>query len=199
MVVANDKRRRPTVDWRGREGLSRAKSAGRIARHVVTLISVTRWGGRLAARLENVLESTGLDRVDGRRPDGIVLFSLQQGKERGVGMPPASAQAPSLRRPEPRECRPLRREEQRSTIFLSLRFFFVPFAVETIGVLGQTYAELVKELVGQLKAHAPQWTHSPQATNARRCGWPRTFRWPYPVVLCSPRHSQTGNRVVTYR
>ena len=51
----------------------------------------------------------------------------------------------------------MRGGEQGRTIFLFLKvFFFVPFAVETIGVLGPSllYAELAKELGGRLKARS---------------------------------------------
>ena len=54
----------------------------------------------------------------------------------------------------------MRREEQGSTIFLSLRaFFFLPFAVETIVVLSQAYAELVK---AEWVAEGAQWPHRRQ-------------------------------------
>ena len=67
----------------------------------------------------------------------------------------------------------MRRGEQGSTTFLSLRErFFVPFAVETIGVLGQAYTELVKELGGRLKARTGGTGDKRETVWLKGCGCP---------------------------
>ena len=66
------------VDRQDHHGLSCVRSAGRHARHS-NLNDVLR-RALCGAGLESVLEPAGLDRGDGRRPDGLTLFPYSRGK-----------------------------------------------------------------------------------------------------------------------
>ena len=66
------------VDRLGHHGLSCRYSAGRLPRHANLNDVVKR--GLAAAGIPSWLEPVGLDRGDGRRPDGITVFPYSQGK-----------------------------------------------------------------------------------------------------------------------
>ena len=142
------------VDRLGHHGLSCAKSAGRHARHT-NLNDVLR-RALSSAGLECVLEPTGLDRGDGRRPDGMTLFPYSRGKcliwdATCSDTFSATAIIDSALKPgSAARCA----EERKRVKYSSLceRYTFVPFAVETTGVLGPAAALLVKDLGKRLTA-----------------------------------------------
>ena len=65
------------VDQLGHHGLSCVKSAGRLPRHAQLNDVVRR--GLASAGIPSVLEPVGLDRGDGKRPDGLTLFPYSGG------------------------------------------------------------------------------------------------------------------------
>ena len=66
------------MDEKGHHGLSCRFSAGRHPRHAALNDIVKR--GLLRAGLPSVLEPPGLDRGDGKRPDGITVYPFREGK-----------------------------------------------------------------------------------------------------------------------
>ena len=66
------------VDSLGHHGLSCLKSAGRLPRHAHINDIIKR--SLAAAGIPSILEPAGLDRGNGKRPDGITVFPYQQGK-----------------------------------------------------------------------------------------------------------------------
>ena len=126
------------VDEFGLHPLSCRFSAGRFPRHAALNDVVKR--GLEAAGFPSQLEPVGLDRGDGKRPDGITLFPFKNGKallwdatctdtfSRGNLLRSATAPGSAA----------LAAEEAKSTKYASFepRFLFCPVAVETSGVLG---------------------------------------------------------------
>ena len=66
------------VDKYGHHGLSCKKSRGRFARHSALNEAIQRSLG--SAHITSVLEPVGLDRGDGKRPDGLTIFPWRYGK-----------------------------------------------------------------------------------------------------------------------
>ena len=118
-------------------------SAGRFPRHSALNDIIKRGLG--AAGFPSQLEPVGLDRGDGKRPDGITLFPFRSGKSLiwdatctctfssgnlissaiNPGSAAASAEASKVAK---------------------YRFIFTPFAVETSGVLGPLSLRFAKEI-----------------------------------------------------
>ena len=126
----------------GLHGLSCSKSAGRHSRHAhlndVVLRSLSRAG------FPAVLEPVGLDRGDGRRPDGLTVFPFREGKcltwdvtcvdtfADTVLVQSALAPGAAARQAE-------ERKRQRYAE-LSQRYIFEPIALETSGVYGPVWS-----------------------------------------------------------
>lgn len=110
------------------------------------------------AGLDSVLEPAGLDRGDGRRPDGMTLFPFSRGKSLvwdATCSDTFSATAVIQSALNPGSAARCAEERKRARYAaLSDRFIFVPFAVETTGVLGPAAVELVKELGRRLTARS---------------------------------------------
>ncbi|KAF0312081.1 hypothetical protein FJT64_001797 [Amphibalanus amphitrite] len=138
------------IDERGLHGLSCQLSAGRFPRHAELNSVIKR--GLAAAGLPSVLEPAGLDRGDGRRPDGITAFPYAEGKclvwdatcveldtfsASSVAASAARASAAATAA-EGRNCR---RYEA-----ISRRYLFRPVAVETSGALGSDSCSFLKDL-----------------------------------------------------
>ena len=66
------------MDKYGHHGLSCKKSRGRFARHCALNDAIQRSLG--SAKVTSVLEPAGLDRGDGKRPDGLTIFPWKLGK-----------------------------------------------------------------------------------------------------------------------
>ena len=66
------------MDKYGHHGLSCKKSRGRFARHCALNDAIQRSLG--SAKVPSVLEPAGLDRGDGKRPDGLTIFPWKLGK-----------------------------------------------------------------------------------------------------------------------
>ena len=137
-----------TVDTRGLHALSCQLSAGRLPRHAALNDTIKR--ALHSAGMPSMLEPPGLDRGDGRRPDGLTLFPFTEGRcliwdstcvdtyatyivNKSANQGGAAAQAA--------ENRKRRRYEE-----LGRRFKFQPIAVETCGSLGHSTLPFLKEL-----------------------------------------------------
>ncbi len=136
------------ADRLGHHNLSCNRDPGRLPRH--TALNDVVYRALASAGVAAILEPRGLDRGDGRRPDGITIYPFRQGKmlawdatcvntfssthliecAANAGAAASSAEA---------------RKRQRYAD-LGQRYDFVPLTVETTGVLGPAFNELIKDL-----------------------------------------------------
>lgn len=142
------------VDQLGHHGLSCIKSAGRLPRHSLLNDVVRR--SLASAGFPAILEPVGLDRGDGKRPDGLTVFPFQDGKcltwdatcadtfAETVVIESALEPGAAARLAEARK--------QKRYASLTDRYSFVPVAVETTGVLGPAAATLVQDLGRRISA-----------------------------------------------
>ena len=136
------------IDERGLHGLSCQLSAGRFPRHAELNSVIKR--GLAAAELPSVLEPAGLDRGDGRRPDGITTFPYAAGKclvwdATCVDTFSASSVAVSAARASAAATAAEGRKRRRYAD-ISRRYLFRPVAVETSGALGPDSHFFLKDL-----------------------------------------------------
>ncbi|KAF0300891.1 Ubiquitin carboxyl-terminal hydrolase 38 [Amphibalanus amphitrite] len=132
----------------GHHGLSCQKSAGRHSRHAHLNDVVRR--ALSGAGFPAILEPVGLDRGDGRRPDGITVFPFREGKcltwdatcvdtfADHIAVESALKPGAAARQAE-------ERKRQRYAD-LARRYSFVPVALETTGVYGPAAAAFVQDL-----------------------------------------------------
>ena len=137
-----------TVDPLGHHALSCQLSAGRLPRHAALNDIIKR--ALHSAGVPSVLEPAGLDRGDGRRPDGMSTFPYTRGRcliwdstcvdtyanhiiHKSATQAGVAAEAAEKRK--------LQRYAD-----LGRRFEFQPIAVETSGVLGQSTLPFLKKL-----------------------------------------------------
>ena len=154
ICVAHKCRCGSMVDEFGLHPLSCRLSAGRFPRHSALNDVVKR--GLEAAGFPSQLEPVGLDRGDGKRPDGITMFPFKSGKALiwdatctdsfSPGNIISSAVDPGS---AARAAEELKVNKYDS---LSDRFLFVPVAIETSGVLGPLSLNFLKDL-GHLAAN----------------------------------------------
>ena len=143
-----------SVDRLGHHGLSCKKSAGRFPRHAALNDVIKR--ALSSAGVPSILEPVGLDRGDGRRPDGMTTFPFSCGRSltwdatcvdtfatthvvRCALEPGAAAAAAESRKRE-------RYAE------ISERYLFTPVAVETTGVVGVEGSKLLRDIGGRISA-----------------------------------------------
>lgn len=136
------------MNARGLHALSCQLSAGRLPRHAALNDVIKR--ALLSAGMPSVLEPPGLDRGDGRRPDGMTTFPFVEGKcllwdatcadtyatsviSKSAAHAGAAATAAEGRK-------------RRRYAELGRRYRFQPVAVETCGVFGQSTLSFLKEL-----------------------------------------------------
>ena len=142
------------VDRLGHHGLSCRYSAGRLPRHANLNDVVKR--GLAAAGIPSWLEPVGLDRGDGRRPDGITVFPYSQGKclcwdatcvdsLSATAVVESAIESGSAAHSAERR----KREKYRN---LSERYIFEPLAVETMGVIGPSSRKFLAELGRRIAA-----------------------------------------------
>ena len=136
------------VDRLGHHGLSCRKSGGRFPRHANLNDVVKR--ALASAGVPSVLEPQGLDRGDGRRPDGLTLFPYKQEKSLTwdatcVDTFADSAVVNSSLEPGSAAMAAEDRKRQRYAA-IALRYIFIPVAVETTGVLGPAAAAFLTDL-----------------------------------------------------
>jgi hypothetical protein len=136
------------MDARGLHGLSCKYSAGRHPRHAALNDVVRR--ALQSAGVPSMLEPVGIDRGDGKRPDGITVFPFSRGRclcwdatcvdtyaESHLNSSAVSAGSAA------RGAEVFKRRKYAS---LADRFKFEPVAVETAGTFGSTTGALVSEI-----------------------------------------------------
>ena len=137
-----------TVDTLGLHALSCQLSAGRLPRHAALNDIIKR--SLHSAGMPSILEPAGLDRGDGRRPDGLTTFPFAEGRcliwdstcvdtYAGYIIHKSAAQAGAA-------AQGAENRKQRRYAELGRRFKFQPIAVETSGPLGQSTLPFLKEL-----------------------------------------------------
>ena len=137
-----------TVDEFGLHPLSCRLSAGRFPRHAALNDAVRR--ALDSAGFPSTLEPSGLDRGDGKRPDGITLFPFTKGKcliwdatctdtFSTTNLVPSSIAPGSAA---------TNAEDKKIAKYAPLcdRFHFIPIAVETSGVLGPETLSFLRKL-----------------------------------------------------
>ena len=141
-----------TVDTFGTHPLSCRFSAERIPRHSGLSDVVRR--GLSAAGIPSMLEPSGLDRGDGKRPDGITVYPYSRGRcliwdatcdntFAHTNLIRAALAAGSVA--DAAEVRNIAKFAE-----LGRRFVFQPVAVETSGAMGKSTIEFFKDLGRQL-------------------------------------------------
>ena len=136
------------MDARGLHGLSCRFSAGRHPRHAVLNDVIRR--ALQSAGIPSVLEPVGIDRGDGKRPDGLTVFPYSNGKclcwdatcvdtyavthlNNSAVSPGKAAGAAEV-------------TKRRKYAELGVRYRFEPVAVETSGVFGDSTGPVISEL-----------------------------------------------------
>ena len=136
------------TDAFGYHSLSCHRNPGRLPRHAALNDLVYR--ALAAGGLVAILEPRGLDRRDGRRPDGVTVFPFRRGRmlmwdatcvntfsSSSLVSCATSVGAAALAAED--------RKRQRYAA-LAQRYEFMPLAVETSGVLGPAFSDLLQDL-----------------------------------------------------
>ena len=136
------------IDLLGHHGLSCRYSAGRLPRHA-NLNDVVKRGLAMAG-IPSWLEPVGLDRGDGRRPDGITVFPYSGGKclcwdATCVDTFSQSSVMESALHPGSAAMAAESRKRDNYAA-LSTRYRFEAVAVETSGVIGPSSSEFLNGL-----------------------------------------------------
>ena len=145
-----------TVDELGLHPLSCRRSAGRFPRHTALNDIIKRAFD--ASGLPSCLEPVGLDRGDGKRPDGLTLFPFANGRSLiwdATCVDTFSAAHINNSATQPGQAA-AKAEKAKTDKYASLsdRFLFQPVAVETSGVLGPSTFGFLKSLgsrIGQAR------------------------------------------------
>ena len=142
------------IDRLGHHPLSCRYSSGRLPRHANLNDVVKR--GLAAAGVPSWLEPVGLDRGDGRRPDGITIFPYRQGRSlcwdaTCVDTFSRSALVESAIEPGRAAAAAEVRKRQRYED-LTNRHLFEPLAVETSGVVGPSSTRFLNELGSKIRS-----------------------------------------------
>ena len=140
------------VDEYGLHPLSCRRSAGRFPQHSVLNDIIKR--SLDAVGFPSILEPVGLDRGDGRRPDGMTIFPFTVGQSFvwdatcsdnfSCSNLIKSASDPGSVARQAEECKVTKYRT------LSDRFHFVPLAVETSGIIGPRGTSLLHRIGGLL-------------------------------------------------
>ena len=137
-----------TVDARGLHPLSCKRSAGRFSRHTALNDILKR--GLDAAAIPSCLEPAGLDRGDGKRPDGLTLIPFSHGKSLvwDATCVDTFAATNILRSTSEAGFAASKAEEAKVGKYSTLtdRFTIQPIAVETTGVVGPSSLSFLKEI-----------------------------------------------------
>ena len=136
------------MDARGLHGLSCKYSAGRHPRHAALNDVVRR--ALQSAGIPSILEPVGIDRGDGKRPDGVSVFPFSSGKclcwdatcvdtfaESHLNSSAVAARSAANAAEE---------GKRRKYSSLAGRFRFEPIAMETVGTYGGTTGRLIMEI-----------------------------------------------------
>ena len=142
------------MDRLGHHGLSCRLNAGRFPRHAHLNDVVKR--GLASAGIPSILEPIGLDRGDGRRPDGLTVFPFCEGRclvwdatctdtfSSTALFNSATAAGSAARAAEDRK--------RRRYAEIAQHYRFEPLAAETSGVLGPAFASFLQELGRRITA-----------------------------------------------
>ena len=137
-----------TVDRFGLHPLSCRLSAGRIPRHYALNDVIKR--ALNSAGFHSILEPVGLDRGDGKRPDGLTVFPFEAGKSLIWDATCSDTFAPSALLTSASDPGSAARvaEERKVAKYssLSTRYIFQPVAIETSGVLGPRTLSFLKRI-----------------------------------------------------
>jgi hypothetical protein len=136
------------MDSRGLHGLSCKFSAGRHPRHAALNDVIRR--ALQSAGIPSILEPVGVDRGDGKRPDGLTVFPFSNGRclcwdatcvdtfaDSHVNNSAMSAGCAANTAEE---------SKRRKYTSLAARFQFEPVAVETTGTYGKTTGTLISKI-----------------------------------------------------
>ena len=136
------------VDRLGLHGLSCRYSAGRLPRHANINDVVKR--GLAAAGIPSWLEPVGLDRGDGRRPDGVTVFPFREGKclaWDATCVDTFSASSLINAAITPGSAADTAEERKRARYSsLADRYLFQPVAIETTGAMGSSTRAFIDSL-----------------------------------------------------
>ena len=136
------------VDSLGHHGLSCQRSEGRLSRHshLNNIIKRSLHAAGVPARLEPV----GLDKRDGRRPDGLTVFPFSNGKSLSWDATCSDTfSQTSIHQSAISPGSAADKAEARKRSFYSgllSRYRFEPVSVETTGVYGKDSAKFVAEI-----------------------------------------------------
>ena len=142
------------VDQLGHHGLSCRRSAGRLPRHSNINDIVKRTLS--SAGIPSWLEPVGLDRGDGKRPDGLTVFPFSQGKSLTWDSTVSDTFSDSvinLSAVNPGHAAD-KAESRKRALYSSLvgRYRFEPVSFETTGVMGESTAKFILELGRKVRA-----------------------------------------------
>ena len=136
------------VDALGHHALSCKLSAGRLPRHAALNDIIKR--ALHTAGIPSILEPAGLDRGDGKRPDGMTIFPFKQGKCLLWDATCSDTFAQSNVIANALEAGTAAQEAESTKIrkyqSLTDRYIFEPLAFETSGVFGPRTRVLVEDI-----------------------------------------------------
>lgn len=139
------------VDKLGQHGLCCKKSAGRYARHAMVNDLIKR--ALITCKIPSLLEPTGCNRSDGKKPDGLTLVPWRNGKPMVWDFTCADTLANSYVNGNSKKAgyAAQKRESYKRTLYRNLEanFHIVPICVETLGTFGEDGLKLVSR-IGEL-------------------------------------------------
>ncbi|XP_050727688.1 uncharacterized protein LOC127004207 [Eriocheir sinensis] len=136
------------ADRLGNHNLSCKRDPGRLPRHAALNDVVYR--ALSSAGVAAILEPRGLDRGDGRRPDGITIYPFTQGKmlawDATCVNTLGSTHLIDCATTAGAAARSAEARKRQRYADLGQRYDFMPLTVETTGVLGPAFSDLIKTL-----------------------------------------------------
>ena len=143
------------ADSRGHHALTCRLSAGRHPRHTALNDVVKR--ALQTAGIPSILEPTGIDRGDGRRPDGMTVFPFAGGKslvwDATCVNTYAASNLPSATITAGAAAKDAEAHKTRKYASLTNRFQFQPVAFETGGACGPSTKAFVRQLGARVAAN----------------------------------------------
>ena len=155
-----------TVDSFGHHPLNCAKSRGRFSRHSAINNIISR--SFASCNIPTLLETSGISRMDGRRPDGMTLIPWSHGKSLIWDFTCidtlASSHLQSSLKCEGSTAESATQSKKRKYNNLTSNYIFVAFAVETFG----PWCKDAKDLVFQLGRRLLSTSGDPRCVNFLR-------------------------------
>ena len=144
------------VDDRGTHGLSCQLSAGRLSRHAALNDIIKRACAHV--NVPSILEPTGLFRSENKRPDGLTLTPWSMGKclvwDATCSDTLAKSHLPSTSHTPGAAAAKAEKRKYEVYSDMPKHYIFCPFAVETLGPLGEDALKLVRELGRRIHAES---------------------------------------------